>query len=202
MNPLVFVPDARLKTKFYTIALLTGVLSIVGCGLFFALVTLDSGETDVLGLGFAISLAGNLLWMLPAFLAIGPFCDRLRYEIHDDEVIVHVGLITKSIKHVPFRTVTNLQLNRGPFDRMFGIGTLNIQTAGMSGQKGAEESLMGLNNVQEVYAIVAKALRRYRSALAPDQAGEELAPALDGQVLGELLAEVRAIRATLEQQNR
>ena len=84
-----------------------------------------------------------------------------------------MGLITKSIKHVPFRTVTNLQLNRGTFDRMFGIGTLNIQTAGMSGQKGAEESLMGLNNIQEVYAIVAKALRRYRTALAPDQAGEE-----------------------------
>ena len=201
MNPLVFTPDSRLKTKFYTIVLLIGVLSIVSMVAFIVLIAIDEGVTDAFGLAVGVGLAVNLLWMVPVMLGIGPYCDRMRFEVHDDEVIVHVGLVTKSIKHVPFRTVTNLQLNRGPFDRMFGIGTLNIQTAGMSGQKGAEESLMGLNNVQEVYELAAKALRRYRSALAPDQAGEELVQAADGAAMNDVLVELRAIRAALERQD-
>ena len=201
MNPLVFTPDSRLKTKFYTIVLLIGVLSIVSMVAFIVLIAIDEGVTDAFGLAVGVGLAVNLLWIVPIMLGIGPYCDRMRFEVHDDEVIVHVGLVTKSIKHVPFRTVTNLQLNRGPFDRMFGIGTLNIQTAGMSGQKGAEESLMGLNNVQEVYELAAKALRRYRSALAPDQAGEELVQAADGAAMNDVLVELRAIRAALERQD-
>ena len=201
MNPLVFTPDSRLKTKFYTIVLLIGVLSIVSMVAFIVLIAIDEGVTDAFGLAVGVGLAVNLLWIVPIMLGIGPYCDRMRFEVHDDEVIVHVGLVTKSIKHVPFRTVTNLQLNRGPFDRIFGIGTLNIQTAGMSGQKGAEESLMGLNNVQEVYELAAKALRRYRSALAPDQAGEELVQAADGAAMNDVLVELRAIRAALERQD-
>ena len=181
-------------------------MSFVGSVLFLVLILTDADVSDPLGLSLGFSLIGNLLWFVPVLLWIGPFCDRLRYEIHDDEVIVHVGLITKSIKHVPFRTVTNLQLNRGPLDRMFGIGTLNIQTAGMSGQKGAEESLMGLNNVQEVYAIVAKAVRRYRTALAPDQAGEEQTPASISAGMDRCWANCWPRCApsgpTLEQQNR
>ena len=69
----------------------------------------------------------------------------------------------------------------------------------MSGQKGAEERLVGLSNVQEVYASVAGELRRFRGGMAPTQADveEEPAMALPGD-LGEILAEVRAIRKSLE----
>src|SRR5690606_2440159 len=96
---------------------------------------------------------------------------------------------------------TNLEVTRGPFDRMFGIGSLKIQTAGMSGQTGAEEKLEGLADVQAIYEKVAGELRRFRSAMAPTQAGEEGAPAPasgDGQLLAASLEELRALRAGLE----
>ena len=82
---------------------------------------------------------------------------------------------------------------------MFGIGTLNIQTAGMSGTTGAEESLEGLDNVQEVYDIVATELRRFRGSMAPtaaDVEGEAVAASPDA--LSAILTEVRAIRHALE----
>ena len=64
----------------------------------------------------------------------------------------------------------------------------------MSGQTGAEESLVGLENVQEVYELVVTELRRFRGAMSPTTVQEEL-PA-DGSA--SLLAEVQAIRKLLE----
>jgi putative membrane protein len=128
-----------------------------------------------------------------------PYYRSLSYEIQDDEVIMHVGIWTKSVKHVPYRTVTNLTVKRGILDRLFGLGTLNIQTAGMSGTTGAEESLEGLTNVQEVYDIVVTELRRFRGSMAPTAAEEEIEPAVAStDALSAILTEVRAIRHALE----
>jgi membrane protein YdbS with pleckstrin-like domain len=109
---------------------------------------------------------------------------------------VRAGIVTHSIKHVPYRTVTNLTVKRDPLDRwLFGLGTLNIQTAGMSGQTGAEESLVGLSQVQEVYELVAAELRRFRGSMAPTAAETEAEP----DVLHGILVEVQSIRRRLEE---
>ncbi|MHA2079759.1 MAG: PH domain-containing protein [Candidatus Thorarchaeota archaeon] len=42
------------------------------------------------------------------------------------------GIIQITQRHVPFRTVTNLRTRRGIFDRLFGIGTIQIETAAKS----------------------------------------------------------------------
>ena len=56
----------------------------------------------------------------------------------DEQVIVRQGVLTRAVKHVPYRTVTNITVKRGVIDRWLGLGTLDIQTAGMSGNTGAE----------------------------------------------------------------
>jgi uncharacterized membrane protein YdbT with pleckstrin-like domain len=155
-----------------------------------------------------IVAAVDLAWWVPAMILSGPFYRSLRYEIQDDEVIVRVGIWTKSVKHVPYRTVTNLTLKRDVLDRwLFGLGTLNIQTAGMSGTSGAEESLVGLPNIQEVYEIVGAELRRFRGGMGPtaadidegtDVSSTSTSAAAFAKTLSLILTEVRAIRHTLE----
>jgi uncharacterized membrane protein YdbT with pleckstrin-like domain len=113
-------------------------------------------------------------------------------------VIVRVGIITQSVKHVPYRTVTNITLSRDILDRwFFGLGSLHIQTAGMSGKSGAEEKLVGLPNVQEVYELVVTELRRFRGGMAPTAAEVEPGLAASGETLTAILEEVRAIRENL-----
>ena len=131
-----------------------------------------------------------------AIVLAGPYYRSLSYEIREDEVVVRVGIITKSVKHVPFRMVTNVTVKRGILDRwFFDLGTLNIQTAGMSGSTGAEESLVGLANYDEVYEMVATELRRFRRGVAPTAAaGDVDSP----EALAAILGEVRAIRQALE----
>ena len=48
------------------------------------------------------------------------------------EIYTKRGIITITKRHVPFRTVTNVQTRRGVFDRIMGIGTVLIETAGGS----------------------------------------------------------------------
>lgn len=162
---------------------------------------IDAGEAGVAAIVF---ISADILFWLIGMAFTGPYYRSLSYEIQDDEVIVRVGIVTKSVKHVPYRTVTNIKINRGILDRwFFGLGTLNIQTAGMSGSTGAEESLVGLKDVQSVYDTVARKLRAFRGAMSPtaadfDQA--EASPPASGQ-LGDILAEVKAIRERLESRN-
>lgn len=157
---------------------------------------ISNEESFSFGRGLLIGVGAWSPFLLIGWILLPPYFNRLRYLIHPDEVVVEVGIITQSVKHVPFRTVTNIQVTRGPFDRLFGIGTLKIQTAGMSGQTGAEESLVGLTDVTSVYQEVATALRRYRQAMPATGAGEQ--EAVEGGAGGSLLEEVRNIRALLE----
>lgn len=198
MTPLQELrPERRYLTKLQIVYALICLIALAGSLAMAVPIGLDAGGTRGMTIGIVISLLVNAAWLIPAFI-IAPFYYRsLEYRVLEDEVIVQAGVWTKSVKHVPYRTVTNLQIKRDPFDRMLGIGTLDIQTAGRSGQTGAEESLVGLSNVQEVYETVSTALRRFRGAMAPTQA--EVEAFSEAEVLGALLEEVQAIRRALSE---
>ncbi len=170
-------------------------------GAFFLALLLIFGEGIGAGLiTFFIIFALDLLWWIPAMVLAGPYYRSLRYEIHEDEIILHVGIWTKSVKHVPYRTVTNLTVNRGILDRWLSLGTLDIQTAGASGTTSAEQSLVGLANPQEVYERVVAELRRFRGGMAPTAAEEEPVVSESHAVLDAILSEVQAIRTMLEKE--
>jgi len=170
-------------------------LNVAGAS-FLALLIPDREATIIFGL---LGVAAIVAWVVALILA-GPYYASLGYEIEDDEVIVRVGILTHSVKHVPYRTVTNVTVKRDILDRwFFGLGTLNIQTAGMSGTSGAEEKLVGLTNVQEVYEMVVKELRRFRGGMAPTATEVEPEPALaSADTLSAILVELKAIRQALQ----
>jgi len=193
MSAREFHPKSKYLFKMMLVITLIGFLILVGMGIVAGLISLDDPEPGLVVLG--ITIAGVAIYWVVGMLISVPYFRSLRYEIQEDEVIVHVGIVTHSVKHVPYRTVTNITVKRDIFDRwFFNLGTLTIQTAGMSGQTGAEESLVGLENVQEVYELVVTELRRFRGAMSPTTGQDEL-PA-DGS--GALLDEVQAIRKLLE----
>jgi uncharacterized membrane protein YdbT with pleckstrin-like domain len=125
------------------------------------------------------------------------YFNSIRYEIHPDEVVVHSGILTRTVKHVPFRTVTNITTTRDLLDQIIGIGSLSIQTAG-SGSAVPEEKLVGIVELQELYSYVAQELRRFRSSMSPTQADNDEAEA-SGDVMFAILEELKAIRRLLQQ---
>jgi membrane protein YdbS with pleckstrin-like domain len=196
-----FRPSPQYSTKLRLGITLVALLILASGALIGWLVSLDktTGE-DVVLLIVVVTAIIDLVWWAPALILTGAYYRSLSYEVQDDEVIVRAGILTKSVKHVPYRTVTNITVKRDILDRwLFGLGTLNIQTAGMSGTTGAEESLTGLPNVQEVYEIVVRELRRFRGSMAPTAADveDEIVPG-SAAALNMILVEVRAIRQMLE----
>lgn len=193
-----FTPSPKYLTKSrVTLSLIA--LTILICGFIIGVLIAFEEGIGALAITLVVTLVLNLLWWAPGMLLTGPYYRSLRYEIHEDEMIVNAGIVTKSIKHVPFRTVTNLTVKRGLFDRWFGIGTLDIETAGMSGTQGVpEQSLVGLENPQEIYEMVVVALHRFRGGMAPTNAEEEAPIAAPSETLNAILAEVRTIRQAMD----
>jgi len=190
-------------TRGYLVKLCLGIaiagLLAIGGTVAVALLIPDRAGTTI----FLLFALGELIFWILALLLAAPYYRSLSYEVQDDEVIVRVGIFNQSVKHVPYRTVTNITVSRDILDRwFFGLGSLHIQTAGMSGQSGAEEKLVGLPNVQEVYEMVVTELRRFRGGMAPTAAEVEPGPLqASGEMLSAILGELRAIRGALEKRS-
>ena len=116
----------------------------------------------------------NAVWLVP-FLIVVPFYIRsIEYSVIAEsgeampEVYVKKGIINITRKHVPFRTITNMSSRAGPFDRLFGIGNVEIETAGFSGssQMGPEEKIEGVTFYEELRDYILAELRRFRDPYA------------------------------------
>jgi membrane protein YdbS with pleckstrin-like domain len=112
----------------------------------------------------------NLVWLVPALVAIPPYFKSIEYSVKAEtgdsmpEIYSKRGILTITRRHVPFRTITNISSKAGPFDRLFKIGSVHIETAGYSGanQKGPEENLNGIVFYEEVRDFILKELRKFR----------------------------------------
>ena len=146
----------------------------------------------------------NIIWLIPALILTPIYVNSIEYSVISEsgksmpEIYVKKGVITVTRKHVPFRTITNIASNIGPFDRLFGIGNVSIETAGYSGssQTGPEERLEGIIFHEEVRDFILRELRQFRTPYVtttePD--GIEVpvprGPGLDDEILI-ILREIR-----------
>jgi membrane protein YdbS with pleckstrin-like domain len=154
----------------------------------------------------------NLIWLIPALLILPFYINSIEYSVKAEsgetmpEIYVKKGIITVTRKHVPFRTITNIASKAGVFDRLFGIGNVNIETAGFSGtsQTGPEEKLEGIVFYEEVRDFILNELRKFRDpyvtgteVVLPVEASVPRGPGLDD----EMLITLREIRDLLRNQN-
>ncbi|MFN2224011.1 MAG: PH domain-containing protein, partial [Candidatus Promineifilaceae bacterium] len=127
MNEKVFEPSSRYLAKIRLQTSIILLLIYLGCAPLALAFGANNPDGDVWYL--AISAGVILICWLVGMALTGPYYRSLRYEVMADEVIVRAGIVTTSVKHVPYRTVTNITIRRGLMDRwLFGLGTLNIQT--------------------------------------------------------------------------
>ncbi|MFX0014449.1 MAG: PH domain-containing protein [Promethearchaeota archaeon] len=125
------------------------------------------------------------------------YVKSMLFIVHGHEIVVHKGLINKSEKHVPYRTVTNINMKTGPFDRLFGIGTIEIQTAGGKGyslDETAEEKLEGIKVFREVRDYILTQLRQFQAAYGT-KSEEEPLESIPLQMLSEL-KEIKNLMST------
>jgi membrane protein YdbS with pleckstrin-like domain len=155
------------------------------------------------------TIVANLIWLIPVLALTPRYVESIEYSVKAEsgetmpEIYVKKGILTITRKHVPFRTITNIESKTGPFDRLFGIGNVSIETAGYSGNKttGPEEKLEGILFFEEVRDYILNELRRFRAPYTIGtevvQLEEEKVPRGEG-LDDEILITLREIRDLLK----
>lgn len=155
------------------------------------------------------AIASNLVWLIPVLIYTPFYFRSIEYSVKAEtgetmpEVYVGKGVLTIARKHVPFRTITNISSRAGLFDRLFGIGSVHIETAGYSGSKqtGPEVKLEGIVFYQEVRDFILNELRKFK---APYVTGTEVVHPIEEPVPrtegldDEILITLREIRDILK----
>ena len=217
----IFKPDKAYTHKVWAknlaiaLALWLGTM-ISSVGLIYLLYAIDPTEfaeavASVGRWGWTLNnwmIIGNLAWLIPAEILTPVYINSIEYSVIGEsgesmpEIYVKKGILTITRKHVPFRTITNISSNAGVFDRLFGLGSVSIETAGYSGsnQSGPEEKLEGIRFYEEVRDFILTELRKFRTSYVtttePDRVDEPVprGPGLDD----EMLITLREIRDLLK----
>jgi len=76
--------------------------------------------------------------------------DHLGYLIRDHDISYRSGVIGRSVETLPFARVQHVTIDRGPVERLFGLASLNLRSAG----GGIEISGLAVDVAQQVKAVV------------------------------------------------
>lgn len=164
------------------------------------------------GIVLGISCVVFILIFILVRIYLPLYYDSLTYTLEDDLVVGTRGVFWKKRVTVPFRKITNIDISQGPVQRMFGLGSIHLQTAGAAGPQGAvaELRIEGMKDFEDVKDRILALLRAWHTqgtAIPPRDAasgtGSESprsgspATGIDGDAV---LEELRAIRRLLERE--
>ncbi len=206
-----FRPDPRLRTKYYlqllTFPLFFFIILVLPLAVMFYILFQSIPWFTWLGINILFwGFIFCFIWTIPGLIAIPLYYRRIRYQIHDDEIIVSRGVITLTRRVVPVRAITNVSLRRGPYDRALGIGSVKIETAGQMGaQSGApspELALDGLMDYEKINQRVLELVRRYRSGYALTTEVEKPPVEDSSFLLQKILFELQKLNEKMEQSKR
>ncbi|NHI83971.1 MAG: hypothetical protein EAX81_06690 [Candidatus Thorarchaeota archaeon] len=149
-----------------------------------------------------------IIWIIPGAILVPIYFRSFSYSVLSKkgdampEIFTRKGIIDVTERHVPFRTITNISSRAGILDRLLGIGSVEIETAGTSvrgtGQPGPEEKIEGIVFYEELRDYILQELRKFR---VPYVTGTEVVhreespiPSLEGSLDDEILLTLRQIR--------
>lgn len=166
-------PTKALLWKYYFTMIVIWALVAIGTYLFTGTMSIIGDEDfpqGLLDISWVLFWVGSIIIIIPAIFLLPIYVNRMEYIVHGDEIVVAKGLINRTVKYCPFRTVTNISTRAGPFDRLFGIGNVFVQTAGQSGATTApEEKLEGLPLYHEIRDYILKRLRVFHTSTLDDR---------------------------------
>lgn len=102
----------------------------------------------------AVVFIGAFIWARLSVINYG-------YELAEEGFKKESGILIKRYVAIPYSKVQNVDIYRGIIDRLLGLSTLVIQTAGISGQVMSEGLLPGLS-AQEAIKVREEILKKVK----------------------------------------
>ena len=194
-------PDKKLVTKQWGILFVLSCLAIIIALLFQLLLPLSEDVTtkEVSALIWPITAGIIFVLLLVAGPILVVWVRNLSYVIGEEKITIHKGILTKVQKNIPFRAVTDFVVNRSVFDRILGIASIRIQTAGQSQTPtGYEGNIAGVVDWKELQQVLRDRLKKLHPVSEALAAREPVSSATSRDLLVQILDELRAIRKNME----
>jgi membrane protein YdbS with pleckstrin-like domain len=214
----VFRPSKKFRNKMWLELLLIAIalytlIVVIWLPIAYFMVLDDGGDFNVylgyfwmpFNVGYWVFTA---IWLLPGLAIVPIYIKSIEYSVIKESgealsaIYVKKGILNITRKHCPFYAITNISSRVGLLDRLFGIGSLQIETAGFSGssQMGPELSFQGIVFYEQLRDAVLRVLR------TPYVTGTEAAGPLETSVQErdrtldkEILKVLREIRSILDE---
>ncbi len=194
-------PDKKLIVKQW-LTLATVSLVILAAGILLQLLVplsdeVEPGEVSIIVWPIVVLLI-ILMWVISAPLVM-LWIKNLSYFIEEDRITINKGILSKIQQNIPLRGITDFMLHRSLYDRILGIGSIRIQTAGQSrSSNGYEGQLSGLLNWEGLHQQMREKLKSLHPESASLTVAEKGTTVTGGDRLELILEELRAIRRVLE----
>jgi uncharacterized membrane protein YdbT with pleckstrin-like domain len=186
--------DPKVKVLwFLPTAIILCIVMLVGAFLFFLLP--DSSIYGISRPDFAI-----LAVILPPFFGLAVYgwlhlhYVNFTYEIGSKELIVREGVLTRKTTVIPFGRIQDITSERTIADRMLGLATLEIETAGSS-KLASSMMIPGIANKDALISEIMALVQKVRSTNGLE--AEEHHISTD-KLLAAILHEIKALSAKFE----
>lgn len=195
-----FVPHPNLKKVYYTYLSILAIPLLIGTLLpIWAVYTF---APDAWQVGWAyLFIPLIVVLVILSFIAywISKYYGSISYALKEDEVMVERGVWWKMRHVVPYARVMSVDIVQGPISRRFGVGSVQVHTAGYTGARGgtagpgargAEAAIWGIPNFVEIRDAIIGLVRGRPLFGMPRAAGPDVG--------SEMLKELKKIRKAVE----
>ena len=188
--------------KYWTaqILILTTIsaLTLISAGVLHFIINYLSSDPESTMVLWAVCCGANLLMWVISYPIIHLWTKNLTYILREDRVTILSGILTKKEQNIPYRSITDFVLKRGPFDRYLKIGTIQVQTAGQSQTAtGYEGCLSGILDYNSVHGDLRDKLKSLHPISESTTTSEPVNISSEN-VLTQILDELKEIRRNTE----
>jgi len=191
-------PDRKYWTAQLLILAIISGITLISAGALHIIINYSNPVPEsILVLG-AICCGANLVIWVISYPIIHLWTKNLTYIVRDDRITILSGILTKKEQNIPYRSITDFVLKRGPFDRYLGIGTIQIQTAGQSQTAtGYEGCLSGLLDYDGIHNNLRDKLKSLHP-IPESTTTSEPVNISNENVLSQILYELKEIKRNTE----
>ena len=157
-------------------------------------------------LGVLAAAFGVFIAFVVAFELVAARVDfELRhYLVGDRSLRVSHGALTRQEVTLSYANVQNIEVTQGPFERLFGIQSLVVTTAGGASERPGEQGghravLAGLNNADELRALMLSMLQKHKDSGLGDADKHASLDAVGLSQVRDAAVKLRTVAETLSQ---
>ena len=174
------------------------VITLISAGVLHLIINYSNPAPESTLVLWGICCGANLVMWIISYPIIHLWTKNLTYIVRDDRITILSGILTKKEQNIPYRSITDFVLKRGPFDRYLKIGTIQVQTAGQSQTAtGYEGCLSGILDYNSVHGDLRDKLKSLHPVSESTTTSEPINLSNEN-VLTQILEELKKIRKNTE----